>query len=96
MTKFAATIVYSPDDPKIAEIRPLHRAYLAQLRDQGDLVISGPFTDGGGALIVYQAETKEDVEKMIHADPFTKAGVFTSWVIRPWNPIFVNRNLLPE
>ena len=28
--------------------------------------------------------------------PFVKAGVFKSWVIRPWNPIFVNKALLPD
>ena len=43
-----------------------------------------------------EAETKEEAAAIVDADPFVKAGVFKSWVIRPWTPIFVNRSLLPE
>lgn len=93
--KFAAIIDYKLDDPQLATVRPVHREYLAKLRAQGKLAISGPLLDGG-ALIIYEAETKEEVEAMYQADPFTAAGVFQSHVIRPWNPIFINRSLLPE
>ena len=94
--KFAAIIDYKPDDPQLATVRPVHRQYLAELRDKGKLAISGPFTEGGGALIVYEAESKDEAEAMYQADPFTTAGVFLSHVIRPWNPIFINRSVLPE
>lgn len=93
--KFAAIIEYKADDPQIAAMRPIHREYLAKLRDQGKLAISGPLLDGG-ALIVYEAETKEEAEAMYQADPFKACGVFQSHVIRPWNPVFINRSLLPE
>jgi len=94
--KFAVIVEYSPDDPKAPLVRPAHREYLTQLRANGNLVISGPFTEGGGALIVMEADSKEQVAALMAADPFVKAGVFKSWVVRPWNPIFVNRGLLPE
>ncbi len=94
--KFAAIIEYAQDKAKIAEVRPVHRQYLAELRDKGKLAISGPFTEGGGAWIVYEAESKDEAEAMYQADPFTKTGVFQSHVIRPWNPIFINRSVLPE
>ncbi len=93
---FAAVIQYGSDKSKIAEIRPSHRQYLLSLRDAGKMAINGPFGDDSGALIVYSAETKEDVESMIQADPFAKAGVFATWTIRQWNPVFINRSLLPE
>jgi uncharacterized protein YciI len=94
--KFAVIVDYKPDDPRLAEIRPVHRQYLAELREKGKLAISGPFTEGGGALIVLEADSKEEAEAMYQADPFTKGGVFLSHVIRPWNPIFINRSILPE
>ena len=50
--KFAALIEYLQDKAKIAEIRPVHRQYLASLREKGQLAISGPFTDDSGALIL--------------------------------------------
>lgn len=92
---FAALIDYSPDASKIAEHRPAHRAYLKSLLDSGNLVISGPFLDDGGGLLVYEAPTKEDAEALIRADPFAKAGVFVSWTIRPWKIIMANPSLLP-
>ena len=94
--KFAVIVDYDAADPKAPVVRPAHREYLTQQRTNGKLMISGPFTEGGGALIVYEADTKEQVADLMAADPFVKEGVFKSWVIRPWNPIFINRNLLPE
>ncbi len=93
--KFAAIIEYKLDDPQLATVRPVHREYLAKLRDQGKLALSGPLLDGG-ALIIYEAETKEEAEAMYQADPFKTSGVFQSHVIRPYNPIFINRSLLPD
>ena len=94
--KFAAIIEYVQDKAKIAEIRPTHRQYLATLKAQGKLAISGPFTDDWGALIVYEAESKEQAETLLKGDPFHQAGIFVRWTIRPWNTVIANRALLPE
>jgi len=92
--KYAAIIQYTPDAALIAKTRPAHREYLTDLQKAGRLVISGPFTDDSGGLLVYEAETAEQAEELIAADPFARQGVFLSWVVRPWNVIFINRNLL--
>jgi uncharacterized protein YciI len=95
--KYAAIAVYTPDASTIARARPAHREYLNGLIQQGRLVISGPFSDDSGGLLVYEAETPAEVEKMVTEDPFARQGVFVSWEIRPWNVVFVNRALLcPE
>lgn len=93
--KFAAIIEYSQDKVKIAEVRPVHRQYLAQLKAGGQLAASGPFTDDSGALIVYEAGSKEDAEKLLRADPFHANGIFLRWQLRPWNPVIANRDLFP-
>lgn len=93
--KFAATIEYLQDKAKIAEIRPVHRQYLAELKGKGRLAISGPFTDDSGALIVYEAGSAQEAESFLKEDPFCKNGIFLKWVLRPWNPVIANRELLP-
>lgn len=93
--KFAAVIEYIQDKTKIGEVRPVHRQYLASLKEKGQLAISGPFTDDWGALIVYEAATKEDAEALLKADPFHQAGIFVSYTIRPWNTVIANRDLFP-
>lgn len=93
--KFAAIIEYTQDRELVQSIRPTHRQYLTSLRDSGWLVAAGPFTDDSGALIVYEATTKEEAEALITGDPFHAHGIFLRWQLRPWNPVMVNRELLP-
>jgi hypothetical protein len=38
-------------------------------------VIAGPFRDGAGALIVYEAESQRDAEALAANDPYCKSGV---------------------
>jgi uncharacterized protein len=94
--KFAAIIEYLADRDKIQEVRPTHRAYLASLKERGQLVASGPFTDDSGALIIYEAGSREDAEKLLQGDPFCQNGIFIKWQLRPWNPVIANRELLPQ
>jgi uncharacterized protein YciI len=93
--KFAAVIEYITDKDKIQSVRPTHRQYLTSLKSAGKLAVAGPFTDDHGGLIVYEADTKEEAEKLLQDDPFHANGIFVRWVIRPWNPVFCNRELFP-
>lgn len=93
--KYAAIIEYIHDRDKIGEVRPIHRQYLASLKEKGQLAVSGPFTDDSGALIVYEAGSPEEAEKLLRADPFCTHGIFVSWKIRPWNTVIANRDLFP-
>lgn len=93
--KFAAVIEYIPDKAKIAEVRPIHRQYLTELRDRGQLVASGPFIDDYGALIIYEAASREEAEQLLQGDPFHKHGIFVRYQLRPWQPAVTNRDLLP-
>ena len=93
--KYAAIIEYLNDPEKVQSIRPAHRQYLTQLRERGQLVAAGPFTDGTGALIVYEAASADEAEQLIHGDPFHKNGIFLKYVLRPWNPVMANREMFP-
>lgn len=86
--KYAAIIEYISDQDKVQAVRPVHREYLATLKAQGRLAASGPFADGSGALIIYEADSLEQAEALLKDDPFYRAGVFVSWRIRPWNQVF--------
>jgi uncharacterized protein len=93
--KFAAIIEYGSDKAKIQAVRPTHRQYLASLRQRGLLAASGPFTDDSGALIIYEAVSAEEAEKLLQGDPFHQNGIFMRYVLRPWNPVIANRELFP-
>jgi uncharacterized protein YciI len=93
--KYAAIIEYAQDPARIQSLRPVHRQYLATLRERGQLAASGPFTDDSGALIVYEAGSPEEAEKLLQGDPFHQNGIFVKYVLRPWNPVLANRELFP-
>jgi uncharacterized protein YciI len=93
--KIAAIIEYAQDKEIIAKVRPIHRQYLASLRERGHLAASGPFTDDSGALIIYEAGSKEEAEQILKGDPFFQNGIFQKYQLRPWNPVIANRELFP-
>jgi uncharacterized protein len=91
---YAAICKYTTDTDTIARTRPSHREYLTGLQAENKLVISGPFVGDAGGLLVYEAESPEEADKLVREDPFAIEGVFVSWEIRPWNVVFRNKNLL--
>ncbi len=93
--KFAAIIEYTRDKAKVQEVRPVHRQYLTNLLQTGRLVAAGPFTDDSGALIIYEAESRDAAENLLRGDPFYQNGIFQQFQLRPWNSVMANRELLP-
>jgi len=93
--KYAAVVEYSQDKAMIEATRPAHRAYLTCLVEKNQLFASGPFEDGFGALIIYEADSLAAVEALMRADPFHTAGVFVRWTVRPWKMVFSNSRLMP-
>ena len=75
---------------------PAHRAYLTSLLEKDQLFAAGPFEDGYGALIIYEADSPAAVEALMAADPFHAAGVFVRWTVRPWKTVFLNPRLMPQ
>jgi uncharacterized protein YciI len=94
--KFVAVIEYTTDKAKIQAVRPTHRQYLTQLQQRGQLAAAGPFTDDFGALIIYEAASAEEAEKLLRGDPFHENGIFVRYQLRPWNPVFANPELFPS
>nr|WP_057925356.1 YciI family protein [Burkholderia ambifaria] len=86
--KFAAIVEYANEPERIAQLRPAHRAYLQDLLQQGRLVVAGPFADGSGALFVYEVPNEHDASELAANDPFAKASLFTSVVMKPWKLVF--------
>ncbi|WP_182086348.1 YciI family protein [Aureimonas sp. ME7] len=71
-----------------------HKAYLADAPVK--IVISGPLLaeDGEtmiGSLFLFEAETKEEVERFNAADPFAKAGIWERVEIHPFLKRMDNR-----
>jgi uncharacterized protein YciI len=62
---------------------PAHLAYLQQLKQRGVLLLSGPFADRQGGMVIIQAETSAAAEAIAQADPLVSSGV-DSYTLREW------------
>ncbi|MBB3385866.1 MULTISPECIES: YciI-like protein [unclassified Rhizobium] len=76
------------------ETRPAHLEHLNKLNAEGTLKMAGPFLDAdgkpNGSLVVVKAENAEAAKAIADADPYTKAGLFESVEIKPFNWVFNN------
>ena len=70
-----------------------HLAYLDKLGQS--LVFAGPFLaetgQPNGSLVVIEADSMEEAEKIAAADPYKHAGLFESSVVRPWKWLLNNK-----
>ena len=84
----------NPDKPVISEekkesLQAQHLGNLDNLADQGILKAAGPF-DGGGGLLILQAETEAEAWEIVNTDPAVKADRFKVEVL----PFALNGNQL--
>ncbi|GAA0506579.1 hypothetical protein GCM10011581_41980 [Saccharopolyspora subtropica] len=84
MARFAVELVYGEDQEHRLRVRPAHREYSRGLAERGVLLAGGPFADQTGALIIYEAADRDELQKILDADPYTEAGVIAKTTIREW------------
>lgn len=78
--------------------RPAHLERLEELQNNGRLVLAGPHpaiesNDPGsagftGSLIVAEFATLEDAREWADTDPYAKAGVFKTVIVKPFKRVF--------
>jgi uncharacterized protein len=73
-------------NPARLELRPAHRARLAEPHASGSLLAAGPFEDESGALLVFNTGTDE-VRNELETDPYYSAPGVEIREIRTWNPL---------
>ncbi|AYA64018.1 YciI family protein [Alteromonas sp. RKMC-009] len=77
--------------------RPAHLARLNALKDEGRLLIAGPFPaidseDPGpagftGSLVVAEFGSLETAKAWAEADPYVEAGVYENVVVKPYKKV---------
>ena len=62
---------------------PAHIAYLQELKARGALVLSGPFADRTGGMVLVNAASRAEAEAIAEADPLIANRVDT-YELREW------------
>lgn len=66
---YYAAILHMLDAKRNLEVRPRHIEYLDALDLKGKVFARGPFGDGSGGLVIYQADSYEEALQMAENDP---------------------------
>lgn len=80
------------DKPNALQTRVENRAaHLAHIEASGVVEQAGPFIDAAGqmcgSLIILGVNTRAEAEAWATADPYAKAGLFSSVVIQEWKRV---------
>jgi uncharacterized protein YciI len=67
--------------------RAEHREWLRGLLDEGVLVVSGPYTDDSGALIVVNGDDEASVRSLFDNDPFARENLLEAASVTEWKPV---------
>lgn len=85
---------YVSDHSRVLRVRPAHRSYTQAIRAKGALIIAGPFADDSGALLIYQAKSKDEAMAMILEDPYLAEGVYETYALSEWRLFGLNAGLI--
>jgi len=85
---FALTYEVVPDYlERRAPLRAEHLALAERFRAEGKLLMAGAFDPPDGALLLFRAGSRAEVEAFVSADPYVKHGLVTGWRIRAWTVV---------
>jgi uncharacterized protein YciI len=87
MARFAVELVFGDNQDERLAVRPAHREYLATLVERGALLVSGPWADQTGALLVYEAADEDELRKFLADDPYAGAGVVAETRVHEWQTL---------
>ncbi len=88
MPQFAVEYTYEANSDVVRdEHRPRHRDWLRGLYDEGTLLLSGPFADGTGGLLIFSACDAAWLADLLAVDPFNEVGVVANVRIKAWTPV---------
>jgi uncharacterized protein len=74
------------DAPERLAARPAHRERLQNLADAGIVRMAGPFTDGSGALLIFDVSDETELQKLVDADPYFSTPGVTITRTQQWDP----------
>ncbi|EHR63828.1 hypothetical protein SaccyDRAFT_5033 [Saccharomonospora cyanea NA-134] len=85
MAWFVVEQTYVPE--RFAAVRPRHREYLSSLVADGTVAVAGPVDGDTGGMVIYQARDREELQRIIDADPYHLEGAIAERTVREFIPV---------
>jgi uncharacterized protein YciI len=74
-------VKHTGSDEDLARAAAVHRKFLDQACDAGRVLVFGPQVPKTGGVIIARARTRQEVDELIHGDPFYQEKIADYQVI---------------
>ncbi|MDF2960208.1 MAG: YCII-related protein [Paenibacillus sp.] len=91
--KYFAVFLPIINPEKSQQFRPQHLEFLEKGRNEGKIFANGKFADGSGGLVIYIAESSDEVVELVRQDPYVSSGA-RGYEIHEWE--MVTKAVLPS
>jgi uncharacterized protein YciI len=77
---------YDPQKPLEAQLDwEGHRIFMNALEAEGLARLAGPLEGTSEVLLVFRAESSDEIDERLEADPWTRSGILSTVRIARWN-----------
>ncbi len=66
-----------------------HTQFIDALFNSGKIIQGGPFSDGSGSMVIFAADSVEEVRELMKGDPWGQRQILVEDDIKEWT-IFLN------
>ena len=80
-----AVLRYQKPMTEVEKHTEAHRAYMRTLHERGVLVASGPFVPRTGGMLLFKADSRDEVDVLLADDPFLEHDVAV-YEVQAWTP----------
>jgi uncharacterized protein YciI len=74
-------------NPERLAARPAHRQRLQRLHADGVLYAAGPFDDDSGAMLIFNVQDWDALDRLLAEDPYFRTPGVTVVRKRRWSPV---------
>ncbi|MEL6676378.1 MAG: YciI-like protein [Bacteroidota bacterium] len=65
--------------------REAHLSWVRQAHENGDFMMGGALDEPDNeAVLLFRGDNPETAKAFAEGDPYVRAGLVTSWEVRPW------------
>jgi uncharacterized protein YciI len=88
MALFLVELELTDDPGPRGRLRPDHRTWVNELAGQGVVVAAGPWSEGVGGAILFDAADEDAVRTILLDDPYHRESAVIGTEIKGWDVLY--------
>ncbi|EST23911.1 hypothetical protein N566_25265 [Streptomycetaceae bacterium MP113-05] len=86
MPRYLVELQYTVDRAGRQPLHPAHADNLHRLAEEGVLLLAGPLTGENAGILLYEADDREHLQRLLDEEPYVEGGIVARTRVREWAP----------